>query len=280
MVKTDLLFIGVVVVIPALYMLYTGLSLARRSDARAGTLSSFIALVNSVIGVSLLVVDTFVRTLSPFFPLVAFASGLVLLVFGAVVFLLVERSRPAFRPEYSYGLLAIGTGALLMVAALFIPILPAQFAPPGQEPILQEPILAAASATSTAGTPTLIPPTLAPSPTRTFTPPPTPTVATLSPTPPPTATPTRAHYSTRTPVPSATVGVACSALVNYNLNLRAAPNTDSAILAVIPFGSTVAVAGRSEDGGWWVVDYNGRWGWVSGEYITIESRCQDAPVVE
>ena len=50
------------------------------------------------------------------------------------------------------------------------------------------------------------------------------------------------------------------------LNLRAQPNTDSAVLAKLANGATVSLTGF--DKGWYKVTYNNAVGYVSGEYIT------------
>lgn len=272
---TAALFIGLIAAVPALYMLYTGLSLVRSPDARAGALSTLVALVNVAIALCFLVVDTFLRPLAPFLPMAVGVSGFSLLVFGVAVFQWVERRLAAFAPDYSYGLLAAGIGTLLITAALFIPILPSQFSPRTGESSL-----ALASATATAEMLATATPSSTPSATATATQLPTRTLPTPSPTPSPTATPTRTRYHTRTPVPTPPANVTCHALVNFNLNLRSAPSTSADILTVIPFGSRISVAGRNSDSAWWFVDYNGLWGWVSGEYITVESSCQDTPILE
>ncbi len=275
MADTQLLFTGLIAITPLLYMLHTTLSLARAQDARAGTLSGLVALVSVVVALSLLVVDTFGRTLAPLLPLTVFITGLALFIFGAGILRWVERLRPGYRPEYSFGLLAAGIGALLMTAAVFVPLLPSQFVMSSQGPVLVG---------MTAMTATDRPAINSPSPTAsaTLTPTnrPTRTVSAISPTPLPTTTPTRTHYRTRTPAPRVDAGFRCDAIVDYNLNLRAAPGTGAAILTVIPYGSRVQVAGRNKDSNWWLVEYNDLWGWVSGEYITLESQCRDAPLLE
>lgn len=275
MEDTAVLFIGLIAAVPALYMLYAGLSLARRPDARAGALSVLVALANVAIALCSLIVDTFLQRLAPFLPLAVLASGIALLVFGVGLFQWVERRRSAFAPDYSYGLLAAGIGTLLITAALFIPILPSQLSPRSQESSL-----VLASATATTKMLATVVPSLTPAATVTATRLPTRTLPAPSPTPSPTATPTRTRYHTRTPVPTLTASVTCEALVNFNLNLRSAPSTGADILTVIPFGSRITVAGRNSDSAWWFVDYNGLWGWVSGEYITVESSCQNIPILE
>lgn len=272
---TAALFISLIAAVPALYMLYAGQSLARRPDVRAGALSVLVALVNMAVALCFLIVDTFLRGLAPFLPLAVLASGVAMLAFGLSVYHWVERRRTAFAPDYSYGLLAAGIGTLLIVAALFIPILPSQLSPRSQKSLLT-----LASATATAEMLTTVPPSPTPSTTATATQLPTRTLPQPSITPSPTATPTRTHYHTRTPVPTPTASATCEALVNYNLNLRSAPSTSANILTVIPFGSRITVSGRKGDNAWWFVDYNDRWGWVSGEYITLENSCQDIPILE
>src|SRR5262249_50774724 len=52
------------------------------------------------------------------------------------------------------------------------------------------------------------------------------------------------------------------------VNLRAGPGTDQRILAVVPLNSRLAVSGRSADGRWAQVSYNGLSGWVDSQYLS------------
>jgi uncharacterized protein YraI len=66
--------------------------------------------------------------------------------------------------------------------------------------------------------------------------------------------------------------------VDYNLNLRAEPNFESAVLLVIPFDSTITLFGRSADSTWWLTEYENQAGWVSGEFIRLSDSCAELPV--
>lgn len=52
-----------------------------------------------------------------------------------------------------------------------------------------------------------------------------------------------------------------------NLNLRAAPSTNSAVLARMPNGASVTVCGAWD--GWYTVDYNGVLGFAAADYLRI-----------
>ncbi len=52
-----------------------------------------------------------------------------------------------------------------------------------------------------------------------------------------------------------------------NLNLRAAPSTESAILAQMPNGTPVTVCGQGD--GWYSVKYNGLLGFASAQYLRV-----------
>ena len=126
---------------------------------------------------------------------------------------------------------------------------------------------------------------------------PTEVPATVMPTSP-TVRPTLITFPTATPTPVETevigTGTAspdgqaaasnsqnptCSILVNYNLNLRDKPNTtDSTVYLSIPFGTSVTADGRTRDD-WYSVTYEGQAGWVSGEYVTTNSTCDNLKVV-
>jgi len=62
------------------------------------------------------------------------------------------------------------------------------------------------------------------------------------------------------------------------LNLRAGPNTNERVLAVIPNNTTVKVIGRSSDGRWVNVSYNGQNGWVDAQYLErVDQRPNASP---
>lgn len=52
-----------------------------------------------------------------------------------------------------------------------------------------------------------------------------------------------------------------------SLNLRGQPSTDSAILARIPKGTAIPIAGQA--GEWYLTEYSGMRGYVSSEFVTI-----------
>ncbi|MBK8033055.1 MAG: SH3 domain-containing protein [Chloroflexi bacterium] len=89
----------------------------------------------------------------------------------------------------------------------------------------------------------------------------------------PTITPTL--VVTATPLVQATAvpttGPSCALLTIYNLNLRAEPSADAALLTTIPFSTTLTAYEVNTDG-WWRVDYAGQTGWVSGEYVSPPPR--------
>jgi hypothetical protein len=79
--------------------------------------------------------------------------------------------------------------------------------------------------------------------------------------------------ATPTPTPEPAT---CPLVVNYNLNLRAQPDTKAELITTIPFGSVVQTTGQHE-AGWWKVSYGSRTGWVSGEYVTPGTGCDALP---
>ena len=104
--------------------------------------------------------------------------------------------------------------------------------------------------------------------------------------------PTRIVFPTDTPTPDATDeaaaestaeatsaseaaanAVTCTLIVDYNLNLRDKPSSDgSSVLLTIPFGTTVTTDGKTSDD-WYRVSYEGKSGWVSGQYVTASASC-------
>jgi hypothetical protein len=56
-----------------------------------------------------------------------------------------------------------------------------------------------------------------------------------------------------------------------DLNHRVAPNLDAAIMQVIPAGTIVKSAAAEPRAGWYGITWNGRTGWVFGEYLVKPS---------
>lgn len=196
-------------------------------------------------------------------PLAARVTLLLAALLGAVGLLtaLLELRRPE-RLKGSRGVLSLGVAALLGLATLTVP----------------------ASAESLLMTPTPFRlPTVTPTPpvTATTTPSAAPTATpTATRRPRPTATPTRPAFATRTPSPTPTQPTPCTAIVNYNLNLRAAPSREAPILLTIPYNTAAAILGRNADSSWWFAVYEGKQGWLDGEFLTLDSGCAALPARE
>lgn len=111
-------------------------------------------------------------------------------------------------------------------------------------------------------TPTL-PITLTPivAPTDTPTPPPTPT-----PVPTPTFTPAEPP----TPVPTPTSETAQVVVNNATLNVRSGPGTNYPRIGQVHQGDRFEIKGKNRAGTWWQIDFNGRDGWVSADYVRTE----------
>lgn len=78
---------------------------------------------------------------------------------------------------------------------------------------------------------------------------------------------TTSSYSVQTAVISKIVGTVTA---NSGLNLRETASTTSAILAAIPKNTQVDVISKNESN-WYNVAYNGKTGWVSGLYLTVQN---------
>lgn len=76
--------------------------------------------------------------------------------------------------------------------------------------------------------------------------------------------------------PAAVTGQTFTAL--YSLRLRSGPATSFADLGIIPYPATLQVTGRSGDGNWIQVIYNGQVGWVAGWLGRLSGRAADLPV--
>jgi len=66
--------------------------------------------------------------------------------------------------------------------------------------------------------------------------------------------------------------------MNYNVNLRARPESDAEILLTIPYNTVLSAAGRNLNATWWLVSYDGQTGWVDGQYVAVELPCNELPV--
>ncbi|MBK8027120.1 MAG: SH3 domain-containing protein [Chloroflexi bacterium] len=73
-------------------------------------------------------------------------------------------------------------------------------------------------------------------------------------------------------MPAQAVTGACAVTVLRNLNLRTEPSADSERLLTIPYTTVLTASEKSADN-WWRVTYDGLDGWVSGEFVTVDSTC-------
>jgi uncharacterized protein YgiM (DUF1202 family) len=72
--------------------------------------------------------------------------------------------------------------------------------------------------------------------------------------------------------------VTCIITPIYDLNLRDKPSTDGTIYLSIPFSTAVTANGHTSDN-WYSVTYNGKDGWVSGDYVSTDGKCDKLPTV-
>ncbi|GAB4527494.1 MAG: hypothetical protein Kow0063_02850 [Anaerolineae bacterium] len=262
----SLLFITLVA--PVINLFSGAVRLARRTTRPLGWLNGLLALITALGGLFVLVSHTFFLAFSPVAVALLLGSGITQVV-GGLLLVSAERGREGFTAERSAGLLNSAIGFFTMVMAVFVPILPGQLFP-SPRPVVQATVAVIESPTRT--------PEPVRSPTSTAARPVTRT-ATPTPTATPSATPTREPYRTPTPSATPTVAFHCGAVVNYNLNLRAAPSLDAEVLLVIPYQTVVLVGGQNEAGTWWFVYHEDTWGWVDGQYISLDTDCGTAPVL-
>jgi uncharacterized protein YraI len=84
--------------------------------------------------------------------------------------------------------------------------------------------------------------------------------------PPPTPAPAQEVAATPTPAPAAAEVVA-----NTTMNVRGGPGTNYNIVGAANQGQRYPVIGKSPDGTWWQINYNGQPGWVFGELVTAQN---------
>jgi hypothetical protein len=198
---------------------------------------------------------------------------------AAVVILLIEVRRPD-RLKGSRGVLALGVGILIGVTAFSVPRISQRVLMPALATSTPIQVAAASSGTTTPGasttgtrTPLTVTSTMTATPTANAT-----ATPTLRPTHSPTPTPTRFRFVTRTPEPTPTLPTPCLALTDYNVNLRAEPDMEGEILAVVSYNTTVALFGRSANSTWWFGEHDGQAGWLLGEFLSLSASCAELPV--
>lgn len=116
--------------------------------------------------------------------------------------------------------------------------------------------------TFTPTTPATIEPVVAPTFTPTPEPEPTATPEEPTATPEPTAAPE--------PEPTPTPEAARLVINNPTLNVRGGPGTTFAIVGQARSGERYDVTGRNQAGSWYEINFNGRTGWVAGQFVRIE----------
>ncbi len=202
--------------------------------------------------------------------------GAVLVLVAGLIVYSGERRKSGFESSSSAGLLYMGAGIFVLVAALLLPGLPGQFA------------LASGSGTMVGS----LAANTGPLPTRAAgqSSSPTSTLAvvlqstelpTLTPMPIASPTPlfTAIAYAGSTET-SGTTG--CSVVAQTALNLRGDPSTKQMGIGKVFAGSLLTVTGQSADKKWWrVISEDGGSpveGWVSADYVTTISACASASI--
>jgi len=71
-----------------------------------------------------------------------------------------------------------------------------------------------------------------------------------------------------TPEPTLTPQVA-QLVLNDTVNIRSGPGTNYGLLGSGQQGTMFRITGKSPDGAWWEIDYNGRAGWVFGQLVAV-----------
>ncbi|MCB0060756.1 MAG: SH3 domain-containing protein [Caldilineaceae bacterium] len=82
----------------------------------------------------------------------------------------------------------------------------------------------------------------------------------------PTITPTPTETETPTVTPTDTPEVA-QVIIPRTINVRVGPSTLHAVIGSADSGESYPILGKSNDGTWWQIDYNGQTGWVFAEIV-------------
>ena len=70
--------------------------------------------------------------------------------------------------------------------------------------------------------------------------------------------------------PPGTTPSVCQASSTLNVNVRSGPSTDYPAFGSLAAGTALTVVGRNSTTTWYVVDYNGRQGWVANSVVQVE----------
>jgi hypothetical protein len=250
---------------------------AIRKQTRIGFFQTLLAFLTVLLPVLAMIQNQLSDDPMPLLTRAALGLAAFMIVLSGIV-TFVELRRPE-RLKQSRGVLGLGTGILIALSSFTVP-LTAEYASKPAQPTGTPVVVAARSTVETtadasgSGDSATLAPTATQTPTPTLT-------ASITPTrrPRPTITPaaTRFQFVTRTPLPTATLPNPCLALANYNVNLRVLAETDAEVLATIPYNSTITLYGRNADSSWWYGEYEGKAGWVKGEFISLSSSCADLP---
>ncbi len=65
--------------------------------------------------------------------------------------------------------------------------------------------------------------------------------------------------------------------LNFNMNVRAGPSTDHAIVGKASVEQQFPVVSSNADGDWWQIEYNGQLGWLHRAYVTPSADTDTAP---
>jgi hypothetical protein len=201
----------------------------------------------------------------------ALLAGLLVAVLGYVLFRK-ERQHDNFNPSVSPGLLFLGAGVFVLVAALVIPALPRQFTAARAQALAptstDKPLPTRVEEETSTATVTLIP-SLTPSELPTLTP-------TSDKSPTALAT-TIAYEHSQIENPTG-----CTVVAQTMLNLRGDPSDRQKAMGRVFAGSLLQVIGKTADKQWVRVIYNDGQnsiqGWVNAQFIMVGATCADSSI--
>ena len=82
-----------------------------------------------------------------------------------------------------------------------------------------------------------------------------------------------------TPLLPVSTPTVCQASSSVNVNVRGGPGTNYPVFGALQVGSTLNVVGRNSVSSWFVVDYNGRQGWVASSVVILAGPCGSLPFI-
>ena len=93
------------------------------------------------------------------------------------------------------------------------------------------------------------------------------------------AAPVEAPIQPEVSIPVAAESPVVSTQGDGPIKVRLGPGQGYSVFATLPDGEDAAVIGRSVDGFWWKIDFQGQMGWISTAFVKVTGDVNTLPVI-